>query len=353
MNGKLIPCTSEIWTNICNDLDNKISPKSLYISVYQNRHSWLSRLNYNSNSPVINYSTSINNESDPESTKSEKSFSSNTEKDMKCFSFEISYRKFIKMNPTEVIYGNKKYKKKYIVLKPGVWTNIINDEFLKNYKMPCNYVYRRCRIANDFSRSKHFLTFKAKCKDCGVVLHGWADRKPEEGFPLQLNIQTEDTRDFWEDHHSKRSLKGHKRSKVGKELSKDTASNWQKHAVSSLEFGDHVPPNIYNKSVLWKCKQQFNDNILEITEKCPIKSLVDLKHGKYAGCIHTISADKLFIHYWTPTQLIVYKHVQKSYCRLSIDATGSLVKKLKRTKQNILSGHIFLYEAVINTKNNT
>lgn len=81
------------------------------------------------------------------------------------------------------------------MFKPGVWTNIINDEFLKNYKMPCNYVYRRCRIANDSSRSKHFLTFQAKCKDCGVVLHGWAVRKPEEGFPLQLNIQTEDTRD--------------------------------------------------------------------------------------------------------------------------------------------------------------
>jgi len=93
------------------------------------------------------------------------------------------------------------------------------------------------------------------------------------------------------------------------------------------------------------------DNFLEITEKCPIKSLIELKHGKYAGSIHTISADKLFIHYWTPTQLIVYKHVQKSYCRLLIDATGSLVKKLKRTKQNILSSHIFLYEGVINTIN--
>lgn len=50
-----------------------------------------------------------------------------------------------------------------------------------------------------------------------------------------------------------------------------------------------------------------------------------------------------------PSQLIVYKRIQKTYCRLSIDATGSLIKKLKRTKQDILSGHIFLYEAVVNT----
>lgn len=90
------------------------------------------------------------------------------------------------------------------------------------------------------------------------------------------------------------------------------------------------------------------DNFLGITEKCPINSLIDLKHGKYAGSINTIIADKLFIHYWTHTQILVYKHVQKSYCWLSIDATGSLVKKLKRTKPNILSSHIFLYEEVIN-----
>lgn len=342
-----MPCTSKIWTTICDDLDNKITAKNL--SVYQNRHSWLSRLKNNTNSPFIKNSDSINIESDEESSKSITSSSSITDSNVKRFSIEIPYKKFIKMSPIEVMYGKKKHRKQYSVLKPGVWTNIINDEFLKNYKMPCTYVYKRCRVSTDSSRANHYLTFQAKCKDCGVFLNGWADHKPVEGFPLQLNIETEDTRHCWEDHHSKRPLNGKKRSHVGKQLSKDTANNWQRSAVSYMEFGDHIPPNVYNKHVLWKYKQQFIDNFLGITEKCPINSLIDLKHGKYAGSIHTISADKLFIHYWTPTQLIVYKHVQKSYCRLSIDATGSLIKKLKRTKQNILSSHIFLYEGVINT----
>jgi len=101
--------------------------------------------------------------------------------------------------------------------------------------------------------------------------------------------------------------------------------------------------------VLWKCKQQYIDSSLGITENCPIKSLIELKYGKYASSIHTISASKLFVQYWTTSQLVIYKHVQKSYCRLSIDATGGLIKKINRTKQGILSGHIFLYEAVLNT----
>jgi len=41
--------------------------------------------------------------------------------------------------------------------------------------------------------------------------------------------------------------------------------------------------------------------------------------------------------------------MSKTYVRLSIDATGSIVKKIKRTKEGILSSHIFLYEAVVSS----
>ncbi|KAL5246275.1 hypothetical protein ACI65C_013683 [Semiaphis heraclei] len=172
LDGKLVPCTSNIWTTICDNLDNKITAKNLYISVYQNRHSWLSRLKSNTKSSFIKHSDSINIESDEkdeESSKSVTSSSSFANSNEKRFSIEIPYKKFIKMNPIKVIYCNQKHKKQYTVLKPGVWTNIINDEFLKNYKMPCTYVYRRCRVAIDSSRSNHYLTFQAKCKDCGVL----------------------------------------------------------------------------------------------------------------------------------------------------------------------------------------
>lgn len=53
------------------------------------------------------------------------------------------------------------------------------------------------------------------------------------------------------------------------------------------------------------------------------------------------------VHYWTNLQILIYRDYNKEYCRLALDATGSLVKKLKRTSLNILSGDIFLYEAVI------
>lgn len=97
-----------------------------------------------------------------------------------------------------------------------------------------------------------------------------------------------------------------------------------------MDFGDHVPPNVYSKSVLLKCKQQFTDHFLGIANKYPINSLIELKHRKYSGSIHTIIADKLFVHYWSLSQLVVYKHIKKII--RPVIASGSWVKKIKRTK---------------------
>jgi len=131
---------------------------------------------------------------------------------------------------------------------------------------------------------------------------------------------------------------------VGQEFFHESASNWKRKAVELLNYGDKIPANVYEKSVLRKCKQEESDLVLGITIKCPIMSLIQFKHTKYAGSIHFISADPLIVHYWTPCQLVFYKSIRKSYVRLTIDATGSIVKKIKRTTQNILSSHIFLYE---------
>lgn len=64
--------------------------------------------------------------------------------------------------------------------------------------------------------------------------------------------------------------------------------------------------------------------------------------------IHSISIDPLIVHYWSTHQLVIYKDLCESYIKISIDATGGLVKKINRSSLNLTSSHIFLYEAVIN-----
>jgi len=68
-------------------------------------------------------------------------------------------------------------------------------------------------------------------------------------------------------------------------------------SLTPLNYGDTISANIYKKSVLRKCKQEESDKALGITIKCPIMSLKQFKHTKFAGSIHLISADLLIVHY--------------------------------------------------------
>lgn len=77
---------------------------------------------------------------------------------------------------------------------------------------------------------------------------------------------------------------------------------------------------------------------------------MEFKHNStYSGSIHSIRIDPILVHYWSDHQIIIYKDARKEYCRLSIDATGGLVKKIQRTSLNLSSAYIFLYEALISS----
>lgn len=346
--GTLISYSHELWNQLSAKLDRKLSAQNLFISVYQDRHSWQTILRNMTSKPLIINPSESGEESDDNVTSETDEGSDGATDGKIIFKVDIPYRDYVKMTPIQVKYGKKHNKKAFTVLKQGVWTNTINDYLLKTSKIDCNFIYKRCRVATNLTRSKHFLNFSGRCKECGAKLMGWADNKPDEAMPLNLNIIIENMNTALS-HTSKRPLNGQKRQDIGTELFHDSASNWRRRAAESMQFGDKIPANLYNKSVLRKCKQDKKDSRLGITEKCPIISLIELKFSKYAGSIHLICAVPFIIHYWTPSQLVVYKSYRKSYVRLSIDATGSIVKKLKRTNQGILSSHIFLYEAVVST----
>lgn len=341
--GNLIPYSNKLWLQLSESLDKKVSPHTLYNNVSQNRHSWKTNLRLLISKPSIDNFTPVESEID-QNSNSNTDDDTDTSEGTHIYKFDIPYRDYIKMSPIQVKYGRK--KKSYFTLKQGVWTNVINDWFIKCCNAPCNIIYKRCRIANDTSRSKNYITFSGKCKDCGAIATGWVDKKPDEAMPLVTNICLTGV-DLKCNHVSKRPLNALKRTEVGQKLLHDCASNWVRDEVAPLQFGEKIPANIYKKSVLRKCKQQEKDKKIGVVLKCPIMSLIEFKHSSYAGSIHNICADPLIIHYWTPCQLVVYKQLKKSYIRLAIDATGSIVKKLKRTKEGILSSHIFLYEAVI------
>ncbi len=67
----------------------------------------------------------------------------------------------------------------------------------------------------------------------------------------------------------------------------------------------------------------------------------------HSGSIKDIGLDKFFCHYWSQTQMYMYKSLSKTSTNptVSFDATGSVVRKLQRP--NGMSGHVFLYQGVL------
>lgn len=140
----------------------------------------------------------------------------------------------------------------FLILKLGTWTDIINDEFVTQHKLPCNFIFKRGKVNKDLSKSKNYIRFEATCKDCNNGLFGWSDVKPKSGEPLNLYILTKNTKDEEIKHKTKRPLVGMKRKMVGQKLSMDIPSNWRCKHVKNLEFGKISPPNSYENNVLVK-----------------------------------------------------------------------------------------------------
>jgi hypothetical protein len=116
-------------------------------------------------------------------------------------------------------------------------------------------------------------------------------------------------------------------------------------AKELMSMGDPEPSHLPSLSTLRKAKSDRGSKELQHTD--PVLSLQLLKYSaSLSGSIFDIGLDKFFCHYWTPSQMEVYKSLSKLHgsC-VSFDATGGVVRRLSRPTDK--SGHIFLYQGVL------
>ncbi|KAE8739200.1 hypothetical protein FOCC_FOCC015306 [Frankliniella occidentalis] len=137
---------------------------------------------------------------------------------------------------------------------------------------------------------------------------------------------------------------------VSQLVGQSTSTFRKRKAHKLMRQGEVEAPHLDSKTVLRKAKQNIMDQNLKITSSSsePIINLGSMKKQEpYSGSIHQIGMDPFFVHYHSHAQLHVFKKfVHSSHTVLALDATGSVVRRLR-----LLSGgrspHIFLYEGVI------
>lgn len=117
-----------------------------------------------------------------------------------------------------------------------------------------------------------------------------------------------------------------------------------------MTFGDVEPAHLYSETILRKAKQLDADKKLGLENVSDsIASVLQLKYKpEFSGVIREIGLDKFFVIYFSPEQLFLYKKYNKEPERigmLSIDATGSLIKNIKKLDES--TRYIFLYQAIV------
>lgn len=148
----------------------------------------------------------------------------------------------------------------------------------------------------------------------------------------------------------KRFLRKDERYEVAKDLCEKRVAPSVYRAEKAAEimrFGDPEPPHLYSAGVLRTAKKEYMAS--QHLHQDPLIAIAMMRAGTLRAEIQNFSFDPFFVHYWTNSQIHVYQKYAKSEpASAYIDATGSIVRKVKRI-DGTMSGHIFLYQCVIRT----
>lgn len=143
-------------------------------------------------------------------------------------------------------------------------------------------------------------------------------------------------------------MKGDRRKIADKLIdNRKHASVWRaEEAERLMQFGDKVPPMLYDSSVLRKAKQEESYKQLNLKSNDPLLNLRLAKYTNLLGDIQSLGLDPFYCMYWTKEQQILYKMCNKqSQSYFAIDASGSVVKRL-RLPEGQKCSHVFLYQCV-------
>lgn len=345
--GRVFNLKSPVWNEAHIKLNKMMSVKYIYLYVSQNRNGILDRLlKHYGITLVTDTSVVIDTSRFDESNESNWSMqSSNNILSPLRVKLHISDKTWRKIAPVTITYKNRMYK----TLSQG-WTDEIATELWNSLKLPCCFSFKnaKCNDGNGI-----YLRVWGKCTECNNKINVYSVNKPTEDG-LDIYVSTNDTTNI--KHNKKRQLRGIRRANVVKELCASSVYSWRKEKANELmQFGDLEPAHLYKETVLRKAKQIEKDrNLGLINVSDPVISIGNLKYKtEFAGCIRDIGMDKLFVMYWSNEQIFLYnkfikqqgnitRHSTKNV--LSIDATGSLIRRI--TRQDGSSNVIFLYQVV-------
>lgn len=196
-----------------------------------------------------------------------------------------------------------------------------------------------------------FLRIRGFCSDCSneIIL---ISISPPDDDGVKIDVTSRDTKSVA--HTKKRQLRGLNRETVVNQVKATSVFKYRREeARTRMTFGDQEPADLYNADVLYRAKYQEKVNRLDLKNfPHPILSVLEMKSNPdYSESVWEIAIDKMYVMYWTPTQLHMYKQFisENKIKSIAVDATGGLVKAIPTMDQS--QRVIFLYQIITSYNN--
>lgn len=126
----------------------------------------------------------------------------------------------------------------------------------------------------------------------------------------------------------------------------DAISYVRTQAKNLIDCEGPYPPILPKTTIISKAISETKNKRLGLTGSKSINNLMNAKDTTHIGSIHNIGGSPFLCYYWTKGQKLLYKLHYKNDAQsfMTIDATGSIVKKIKYTHSK--SSHIFLHQCM-------
>lgn len=93
------------------------------------------------------------------------------------FEITLSVDEWKTIQPRDKTYIEKPKPKRYKILSPYEWTNIIHEHFFLHTRLPCCLVFKKAKLS---FHGIVFLSIRGRCSTCGSIFDGTIDEIPAE-----------------------------------------------------------------------------------------------------------------------------------------------------------------------------
>lgn len=343
-NSSLKKKGDKVWSELCNALRDigAINPVNLYLMLYHDRNNLKTKYMVEKGLKINNIEEISETGDDSEEELPKKKKRRREEFLELGISFEADV--WNKIKPVKNKDPNGRDLK---VLQVG-WTDVFAKTIWKAEKLPCAFNFKRHKV----DVGDVYIQIWGYCRECNGELTAKCFVEPEVGEKVTFNIKV--TYSSRVPHSGTRKICGPERTAIKKEILSKKPKQWLREKIADeMTMGDGKPPFIYKLGQLRQAKQDAVNEELGIKKGSSLfESLLELKTQPLcASFLKQIGFDPFYVMYWSAEQISISNELQEILDNpVSIDATGSVIKKISRPGGD---NHHILLTVVLSNINNT